>query len=606
MSDKKENKEKIKLSKDSYKKAGKFFKFMKPYSGVYAIGWIFLILSSVTAMLFPLLMGKLFGTDMMSEKSISSPVSESLTKGFDLTNVDGSTIFILLIIVFGAQAIFSFFRIVLFSIVTEKTLRDIKTTAFDKLIHYPIDFYNRHKVGELTSRIATDINLLQDTLNTTIAEFFRQFITIFIGVGYIIYVSPTLALWMLGVVPVVAVVAVLFGRKVKLISKQAQTESAESNSILEEVLMGITNVKAFTNEFFELKRYTNKVDNVAKLSIKNGLVRGAFVSFIVFALFGSIVFIIWKAKTMVGIDITEGEFYSFILYTIFVGASFGSLPNLYANIQKAIGSTEHLMNLINEDVEDINQGEELKVFKGNVTFDEVYFHYPSRIDVEVLKGISFKCNSGETTALVGSSGAGKSTIANLLLKFYDVDKGQILFDDINIAIANSKSLRQHIAVVPQEVILFSGSIKENIAYGNLEATDDEIFEAAKKANALEFIERFPEKMGTLVGDRGIQLSGGQRQRIAIARAVLSDPKILILDEATSALDTESEKLVQDALDKLMENRTSFVIAHRLSTIKNADNILVLENGKIIQQGKHNDLIKDVDGVYYKLNNSQLG
>ncbi len=604
MLDKEEKKEKVKLSKESYKKAGKFFKFMKPYRGIYAIGWIFLLLSSITAMLFPLLMGKLFGADKMM--SSGSPISSSLTKSFDLSNIDASTVFMLLIVVFAAQAVFSFFRIVLFSIVTEKTLRDIKTTAFDKLIHYPIDFYNQHKVGELTSRIATDINLLQDTLNTTIAEFFRQFITIFIGVGYIIYVSPTLALWMLGVVPVVAIVAVVFGKKVKQISKQAQSESAESNSILEEVLMGITNVKAFTNELFELKRYTNKVNNVAKLSIKNGLVRGAFVSFIVFALFGSIVFIIWKAKTMVGSQITEDQFYSFILYTIFVGASFGSLPNLYANIQKAIGSTEHLMNLINENVEDVKQGDELNTFNGNVAFDNVHFHYPSRPDVEVLKGISFKCNSGQTTALVGSSGAGKSTIANLLLKFYNVNKGKILFDEVDIATINSKSLRQHIAIVPQEVILFGGTIKENIAYGNLNASDDEIIEAAKKANAFEFIEKFPDKMETLVGDRGIQLSGGQRQRIAIARAVLSNPKILILDEATSALDTESEKLVQDALDKLMENRTSFVIAHRLSTIKNADNILVLENGKIVQQGKHNELIADANGVYYKLNNSQMG
>jgi ABC-type multidrug transport system fused ATPase/permease subunit len=369
--------------------------------------------------------------------------------------------------------------------------------------------------------------------------------------------------------------------------------------------MGITNVKAFTNEKYETNRYTQKVNEVAKLSIKNGLVRGLFVSFIVFALFGAIVFIIWKAKTMVGTEITEDQFYAFILYTIFVGASFGSLPNLYADIQKSIGATEYLMNVMSEEEEDVNKGIELNSFKGNVTFNDVHFAYPSRPDVEVLKGISFKCNSGKTTALVGSSGAGKSTIANLLLKFYVVNKGEILFDETNIALVNSISLRKHIAVVPQEVILFSGSIKDNIAYGNLEASEDEIYEAAKKANALEFIERFPEKMNTKVGDRGIQLSGGQRQRIAIARAVLSDPKILILDEATSALDTESEKLVQDALERLMENRTSFVIAHRLSTVKNADNILVLDNGKVVQSGTHDTLIKDKTGIYFKLNNAQL-
>ncbi|MGV6861362.1 MAG: ABC transporter ATP-binding protein, partial [Putridiphycobacter sp.] len=485
-------------------------------------------------------------------------------------------------------------------------LRDIKTTAFNKIVHFPIDFFNKNKVGELTSRIATDINLLQDTLNTTIAEFFRQFITIAIGVGYILYVSPKLALWMLAVVPVVAIVAVLFGRKVKQISKAAQDESAKSNSILEEVLTGITVVKAFTNETFELRRYNDKVNSVAKLSIKNGLIRGAFVSFILFALFGAVVFIIWKAKTMIGTEITEAQFFSFIMYTIFVGASFGSLPNLYANIQKAIGSTEHLMTIIEEDVEPDTEAGDLEAFKGNVTFKNVHFSYPSRPDVEVLRGIDFTCHAGATTALVGSSGAGKSTIANLLLKFYKTNQGEILFDDVNVNQVNNKSLRAQIAVVPQEVILFGGTIRENIAYGNLEASDEAIMAAAQKANAMEFIEKFPDKLDTLVGDRGIQLSGGQRQRIAIARAVLSDPKILILDEATSALDTESEKLVQDALDKLMQNRTSFVIAHRLSTIKNADNILVLENGQVIQSGAHDDLIKDTNGVYFKLNNNQLG
>ena len=594
---KKEKREKIKLSKDSYIKAKSFLKFMKPYRLIYSIGWIFLILSSVTAMLFPLLMGQLLGNDNKGGSNIPS---------IDLDGLTDTGIFILLIVVFGAQAIFSFFRIILFSSVTERTLKDIKIKAFGRFINFPIEFYNKTKVGELSSRIATDITLLQETLNTTIAEFFRQFITIIIGVSFILYTSTSLALWMLAVIPLVIIIAIIFGKKVKFLSKQAQEESAKSNSILEEVLMGIVNVKAFTNEVFEIKRYTKKIDNVKSLSIKSGLLKGAFVSFIMFFMIGAIVLIIWKAKSMVGGEISEEQFNSFILYTIFVGASFGSLPNLYASIQKAIGSTEHLMNLIEEDVEETNQPNELKDFKGHVCFNDVKFSYPSRKEVEVLKGISFECKSGDTTALVGSSGAGKSTISSLLLKFYKIDDGEIKFDGVDVSTITNESLRSQIAVVPQEVILFGGTIKENIAYGNLEATDQEIDEAAKKANAFDFISSFPDKMETLVGDRGIQLSGGQKQRVAIARAVLKNPKILILDEATSALDTESEKLVQDALDKLMENRTSFVIAHRLSTIKKADNILVLEDGKIVQSGLHNDLIADNEGVYYKLNNMQLG
>jgi ABC-type multidrug transport system fused ATPase/permease subunit len=511
-----------------------------------------------------------------------------------------------MIIVFGTQAIFSFFRIVIFNNVTERTLRDVKKTAFDRLVNLPIDFYNRNKVGELTSRIATDITLIQETLNTTIAEFFRQFVTIAIGLAFILYVSWELALWMLAVIPLLAIIAIVFGRYIKKLSKAAQDESAQSNSILQEVLTGIVNVKAFTNEKYEGNRYNDRVTTIMGLNIKRGVMRGLFVSFIIFGMFGGITFIIWKAKGMEEMGmISDAEFKAFILYTIFLGASFSAIPDLYAKIQKAIGSTEQLMDLIEEEKESTD-GEELVEFKGDVVFKDVSFTYPQRKEITVLDKVSFDCAAGQTTALVGSSGAGKSTISSLLLNFYEVDSGSISFDDKNIKSISNESLRSQIAVVPQEVILFGGSIRENILYGNIDATDEEIIEAAKKANAYNFIMEFPDKMDTMVGDRGIQLSGGQKQRIAIARAVLKNPKILILDEATSALDSESEKLVQDALDKLMENRTSFVIAHRLSTIKNADNILVLEKGKIVEQGTHDKLIANTRGAYYKLNNIQVG
>ncbi|MFD1552318.1 ABC transporter ATP-binding protein [Putridiphycobacter roseus] len=590
--------EKIKLSPESYKQAKNFLSYLKPYRGIYTVGWIFLLLSSVTAMLFPLLMGQLLGKDNTNPALTSMP-------SLDLSSLNTNGIFILMFIVFTFQAIFSFFRVVIFSNVTEKTLKDIKTTTVKKLLHLPIDFFNRNKVGELTSRIATDINLLQETLNTTIAEFFRQFITIILGVGFILFASWQLALWMLAVVPFVAIVAVLFGRKVKQLSKKAQDASAKSNAILEETLMGIYNVKSFTNENYEYNRYEEKVNKVAKLSMKNGRLRGAFVSFIVFALFGAIVFIIWKAKGMVPTSISNEEFYAFVLYTIFVGASFASLPDLYAKIQKAIGASEYLMTLVHEEEEVDANKPALDDFSGNVAFNAVKFSYPSRPDVEVLKGVTFEVTHGQTIALVGSSGAGKTTISNLLLKYYPLSGGAITFDGNDISKFSSESIRSQIAIVPQEVILFSGSIRANIAYGNLNASNEEIEAAAKQANALSFILGFPEQFDTEVGDRGIQLSGGQKQRIAIARAVLKNPKLLILDEATSALDTESEKLVQDALEKLMKDRTSIVIAHRLSTIKNADTILVLENGQVKQKGKHEDLIADKTGMYYQLNNTQV-
>ncbi len=590
------NKEKVELSKDAYKKARRFFGFIKPYRSAYAIGWLFLLLSSVTAMLFPALMGQLLGANKSDQAFVQIP-------NIDLTNIN--TIIIVMLVVFGAQAIFSFCRIWIFSTVTERALRDLKVKSFNKLVHFPINFFNKNKVGELTSRIATDINLLQETLNTTIAEFFRQFVTIAIALGYILYTSWELALWMLAVVPVLAIAAIIFGRYIRGLSKSAQDESAKSNSILEEVLTGIVNVKAFTNERYESNRYSKRVFNIMGLNIKSGLMRGAFVSFIIFGMFGGIAFVIWKAKGMESDGfITNAEFNIFILYTIFLGASFGAIPDLYAKIQKAIGATEHLMDVLEEDVEELN-GDNLEDFKGEVSFSEVSFAYPQRKEVQVLNGINFSCQPGQTTALVGGSGAGKSTISSLLLRFYEPQTGTIKFDNKDVQSIALESLRAHIAIVPQEVILFGGTVMENIRYGNIDATEEEVIEAAKKANAYDFIMSFPDQMETLVGDRGIQLSGGQKQRIAIARAVLKDPKILILDEATSALDSESERLVQDALDKLMVGRTSFVIAHRLTTIKNADTILVLDKGKIVEQGTHEALIKNVDGTYFKLNNLQL-
>lgn len=588
--------EKIKLTKSSYQKAKRLLGFMKPYRSLYLVGWLFLFLSSASAMLFPALMGQLLGANDSEAAMISFG-------DLDFTNI--SIILIAMLVVFAIQAVFSFFRIVIFSQVTEKVLRDLKQKAFDKLTSLPMNFFNKNKVGELTSRIATDINLLQETLNTTIAEFFRQFVSIFIGLGFILYLSWELALWMLAVVPLLAVVAIVFGRYIRKISKNAQAQSAQSNSILEEVLTGIFNVKAFTNESYESKRYSTKVESVLLLNIKSGLMRGLFVSFIIFCMFGGVAFVIWKAKEMQTADlITQAEFNAFILFTIFLGASFGALPDLYAKIQRAIGSTEHLMGILDEQIEEGQTGIELQNFKGAIEFNNVSFSYPERKEIEVLKGISFNCLPGQTTAMVGSSGSGKSTISSLLLKFYKIDSGKILFDNQEIESLANKSLREHIAVVPQEVILFGGTIRENILYGKTNATEEELIDAAKKANAYDFIVGFPEQFETLVGDRGIQLSGGQKQRIAIARAVLKNPKILILDEATSALDSESEKLVQDALDKLMLGRTSFVIAHRMSTIKNANNILVLEKGRIVEQGKHEDLIRNQNGVYFKLNNLQ--
>ena len=589
---KKEQKEKVKITKSSIKKAKGIFAYLKPYAGIYFIGWIFLVLSTSAGLVFPYLMGKLLGAG-----ASTTNVSDAIGL-IDMSNIN--SVAIALFVLFGFQSLFSFVRVVLFNNVTENALRDMRNDAFSKLVYMPMDFFNRNKVGELTSRLSSDIAQIQETLRTTIAEFFRQIIIVVGGILFLFFISWKLALIMLGTVPVMAIVAVIFGRYIRKLSKEAQDYIAESNSIVEEALTGIANVKSFTNEFFIFSNYKKSTQQTRDLNVRSGIWRGLFVSFIIFCLFGAIVFIVWRGLLMTqgaNPELNTEGFYQFVLFTIMMGASVGSLPDLYASVQKAIGATENLMDIIQQDTEvQLNLGTRKDRLTGSISFDNVRFSYPQRSDVEVLKGISFDIQQNQTLALVGQSGSGKSTISNLLLQFYTLSEGGITFDGIPAKDFELNALREQMAIVPQEVILFSGNIRENILFGNPAATEEQIIEAAKQANAWEFIDAFPNKLDTEVGDRGIQLSGGQKQRIAIARAILKNPTILILDEATSALDSESERLVQDALDKLMKGRTSVVIAHRLSTIRNADQILVLQSGKVEESGTHQSLM-ELKGLY---------
>ncbi|URC11390.1 ABC transporter ATP-binding protein [Flavobacterium sp. B183] len=583
---------KAKLDSNSLQKALRIFKYGKNHKWKFFLGLIFLLLTSATALAFPKLMGML--VDCVTNKNLNR----------------ANEIAVGLMVILTLQAIFSFFRISLFVNFTENSLSNIRFALYENLVKLPMSFYSQKRVGELNSRISADISQLQDTFTTTIAEFLRQLILIIGGFVILGNISPKLTLMMLAIVPVVAVAAVVFGRFIRKYGKKTQDKVAESQVIVEETLQGISNVKAFANEWYEIQRYKNKIKEIVKIAIKGGQYRGYFASFIILCLFGCVVAVVWYGITLTIKGEVEGvgDLISFVLYTTFIGASFGGIAEMYAQIQKAVGATERVFELLEETPEDINaktRTTPIEKIKGNLSFKNVAFSYPSRKEAEVLKDVNFTAGFGQKIAIVGPSGAGKSTISSLLLRFYDRTSGDIIVDGKSIYDYDLEELRGNMSIVPQDVILFGGTIRENIAYGKPDATNEEIIAAAKQANAFNFVEGFPEKFETLVGERGVKLSGGQRQRIAIARALLKNPSILILDEATSSLDSESEKLVQEALEVLMEGRTSIIIAHRLSTIRNADKILVLDHGRITEEGTHQELINLENGTYKNLSNLQF-
>lgn len=582
-------KSKSKITKESLKNAIKLYRYIKPYKWHFILGLILLSVSSLMFMIFPGIAGE------MANTANGTPRIENISVK------DYGLIFLIILLV---QALVSYFRSLLFAEVSERGMADIRTDVYNKIIGQSVTFFEEKRVGEMTSRITSDVEKIQSAFSTTLAEFIRQVVTLIVGIAILGWLAPRLSLVMLLTIPVIVLLSVVFGRYILKMSRKRQDTLAVTNTIAEETLQNFLVVKSFANEWFEKIRYSKSIQEVVDISIKFAKVRGLFIVFLITILFGGIFFILWQGALFVEQGVMElGDLFSFIIYTSIIGAAIASLGSLYTELASALGAMGRVLEILNSEPE-INIAEQrtgipqLKL-RGDIEFDSVVFAYPSRPDLNVLQNTNIQIKEGSKVALVGTSGAGKSTIIQLLMRFYTPQSGTITINGHPVEDYDLSAYRNNFAVVPQDVTLFGGTIRENIIYGRPDASENEVIQAAKQANAYDFISGFPEGFNTIVGERGIKLSGGQRQRIAIARALLKDPAILILDEATSSLDAESEKTVQEALDLLMEGRTSIIIAHRLATIKEVDCIFVLDKGNIIESGTHNELI-NLNGLYASL------
>ncbi len=575
----------VPLTRQGFREAARLLAYLLRYRGRFGASMVALFVASLLGLTFPYLAGR------MVDAAGPNP-----QRGIDIDQAA-----LLLLLVLAARAACSFAQTYWLAQVGERSLADLRQDTYARLLHLPLGFFAQRRVGELSSRVASDLSQIQDAMTGAIPQFLRQVVLLAGGIVLIAFTSSRLTLVMLVSIPPLVAVTGVFGRAVRRISRDAQDKLAAANVIVEETLQGIAGVKAFTNEKYEESRYRTGINEVVAAVLRGSLYRGAFSAFVILALFGAVVLVLWYgAKLVQSGDLSVGDLTQFLLYTMFVGGAVGSFAELYSQLQRTIGATQRVRELLQEAVEDAGPTGSVPRPSGAIEFANVTFAYPSRKEVTVLNALSLNAKAGERIALVGASGAGKSTVVSLLLRFYDPDSGRVLLDGRNTRDYPLHELRYHTAIVPQDVFLFGGTIGENIGYGRTGANQSEIVDAARKANAHDFIAGFPEGYNTLVGERGVKLSGGQRQRVAIARAILRDPVILILDEATSSLDSESELLVQQALDALMRGRTSVIIAHRLSTVRKADRIYVMDAGRVIETGTHDELLAHKDGKYRTL------
>ena len=591
------------LTRESLRQTFALARYVRPYRARFLSGLATLLVSASLGLAFPLLAGALIDAALHPGEA-----------ALPILGAPGlNQVALLLAVSVTLQALASFNSALAFNRVGQSALADLRRDCYSRLISLPMAFFAQRRVGELTSRVSTDVAQIEGALIDALPQLCRQSVFLLGGLTMIALTSGQLTAVMLGTLPLLIATAVFFSRRLRRFSRETQDQLAATNTIVEETLQAIASVKAFANEAFELGRYERANAGVLAAALSAARWRAVFVAFFILALFGGIVIVLWfGAGLLQSGGISAGQLTRFVLYTTFVAGTMGQAAELFSQIQKTVGATQRVRELLREPTETTPAPAPPAAappagrLRGEVAFEGVTFGYPSRPYVGVLHEISLAAHAGERIALVGPSGAGKSTLTALLLRFYEPASGRLLIDGRDARDYPLRWLRGQMAIVPQDVLLFGGTIAENIVYGRPGADDAAVRAAARLANADEFISAFPEGYATLVGDRGIQLSGGQRQRIAIARAILKNPAILILDEATSSLDSESERLVQIALERLMQGRTTFIVAHRLSTIRTADRIAVLESGRVVELGNHSELSAKPDGLYRRLSALQFG